>query len=221
MLLRRGQQSWQTPEEGHKRVPPGAFWQPRAGNTRLPGREKDWGAGPLFPGPVKSPILPAPQRGRKVVPAALAQPCSEELPPCRQTDPRLSRGISASEDTEKSGFTETAVCRRSQQDREEAPPRACWAHGLGAQPYREPLAGSLLTCCKEGPSRGPGYSTQRPGLQQGGPASRRSQDTCHKNVPSGTQHRLPTPRTAAGSLTRLPGGPVHLTPGPLPHSLSG
>ena len=45
----------------------------------------------------------------------------------RQTDPRLSRGISASEDTEeKSGFTEIAVCGKSQQDRERVPPRPLW-----------------------------------------------------------------------------------------------
>lgn len=54
----------------------------------------------------------------------MAQPCSEKLPLCRQTDPRLSRGISTSEDTEKSRFTKIAVCGRSQLDREETPPRA-------------------------------------------------------------------------------------------------
>ena len=106
-----------------------------------PSGEKDWGAGPPVPWSCEFPIPPAPQWGGKAVPAALAQPCSEELPTCRQTDPRLSRGISASEDTEeKSAFTEIAVCGRSQQDRERVPPRphwgAAWAPSHTGSPYQ-------------------------------------------------------------------------------------
>lgn len=161
-----------------------------------------------FPGPVSPPSRQHPRREGR------ASPAQGSTPHASRWLPRLSRCVNVSEDTEaKPGFTKIAVCGGEPIGQGRRHLRG--AHGasnLGAQPRRELLAGSLLTCCREGLIRAiractcPSpvtSSTQRSGLQQGGSCPAASRTAATRTYTSSFVDPAQAPHMQHGS--RLPG----------------
>ena len=187
--------------QGWKRL--GSLGERKTGELVLP-----------FPGPVSPPSRQPPRREGKLSLLPWASPAQGSTPHASRCFPRLSRCVSVSEDTEaKPGFTKIAVCGGGPIGQGRRHLRG--AHGassLGAQPRRELLVGSLLTCCKEGLIRGDRpctcpsaviSSTQRSRFQQGGSCPAAARTAAPRTYTSSIVDPAQAPHMQHGS--RLPG----------------